>query len=250
MALRGEIQKLQGENLKLSKDNLILDEQNLKLQNDVSKLSKELEEQKATRVWEQPLIQIGVAIRRRFWEYTKERRGWGWVDESIVEAGNNAAHQGDIVADTSMLHLGYMTAASLETTSVRCNDTTKRIVRDQFDFLYGTHYELVKGQWGPFRDREREICNVSATVASCCPSYSTASDVPPIGDHNAAEFSRLVGECVRTYSQILALSSSATEAQKDFDADTGVGSKLQEMRGVVARIVKLNFGRKRIRTQN
>jgi hypothetical protein len=192
------------------------------------------------RAWEEPLVNIGVAIRKRFWENAKERRDMGIVNEITIETGNKAAHQGNIVADTAMILLGRMMDIS---SSIR---TAKEVI-EQFETLYGVRYELVKGRWGSFRTREQEILNLSATVASCCSTYFPWTQTWEDGDRDSVQFCRLTRECVAAHKYFFAAFSPASKSQKAFDGDPEIGCKLQEMRVVVGGIVKANFGRRRSR---
>jgi hypothetical protein len=54
------------------------------------------------------LVQVGVAIRRRFFEQAREIRGQGRARDSIIEDGNTAAHRGDYFADSAMFEIGYL----------------------------------------------------------------------------------------------------------------------------------------------
>jgi hypothetical protein len=78
-----------------------LKQENLYLKGELGKLSQKLSQQ-------EPLLKVGVHIRRRFLEIAKVKRGFGNAAESIIEAGNAAAHRGDIFADAALFKLGIL----------------------------------------------------------------------------------------------------------------------------------------------
>jgi hypothetical protein len=130
--------KLKRANLELSEDNLKLSQDISKLSQDVSKLcadnvtlrrkttptdqriidlEQEIKERKERMTKEEPLVEVGVAIRLRFWEQSKEIHGLGKADNAIIEAGNRATHEGVIYADHELFSPGCISRSLLNRNS-------------------------------------------------------------------------------------------------------------------------------------
>ncbi|EPE35419.1 hypothetical protein GLAREA_11118 [Glarea lozoyensis ATCC 20868] len=73
----------------------------------VTKLEASMETAKKELQQHKPLVEVGIAIRNRFLEHTKQTMGWGAVDPEMIVAGNAAAHQANLLADTSLYWLNY-----------------------------------------------------------------------------------------------------------------------------------------------
>jgi hypothetical protein len=75
-----------------------LESYNKKLEDKLEVAKKEAEER-------EPLVQVGIDIRKRFWEQTRARLEKGWPDRDLLEAGNAAAHHPNILADCALFSI-------------------------------------------------------------------------------------------------------------------------------------------------
>jgi hypothetical protein len=68
---------------------------------------------------------VGIAIRRAFIEQEKQhcanKNGVleNVIDESVVEAGGNAARNADVLADVSLFQLGFVEPTEAATTAMK-----------------------------------------------------------------------------------------------------------------------------------
>ena len=197
VALKLEDVKLQREKLKLSEDNLRLTRENLKLDQKIAKLTSdnvtlqstaipadqrivELEQEvkrlKKKMLQQEPLFKVGVAIRLQFWEQAKEALHFGKGNNSIIEAGNAAAHRGDVLADRELLFGGYMSAPPPAGTSNTEAPIIEESTKKLYKLLYITSPELGEAIISAPGLKWIEILNLAATLASSYSSLTASLD--------------------------------------------------------------------------
>lgn len=110
---KAEIRKLKDEDIQLQ-DMEEINELNEKHQAEIKSLKQEHEElkqiiqaQKTEIRIQEHLVQVGAAVRGRWFELAKSSAGVGQPVTTIVEAGERAITRGNIRADLAMLYLGY-----------------------------------------------------------------------------------------------------------------------------------------------
>jgi len=110
-------------------------EEKQKLERINKALQEQVEEHKGKLELQLPIVETGVAIRRRWCEQAKERLCYGAASPEIVSGGNYAAHRGQLFPDRAMSKLGYM--GNLDQTP------NTRNINDSVRYLYEMiHYEL------------------------------------------------------------------------------------------------------------
>jgi hypothetical protein len=105
----------------------------------------------------EPLVQVGVATRRRFLEMSKrwERIVDGVVlrgnpDEALIRVGNKAAHCGNALADLSLFNLGHV------------KDEEKTEVWEIFEAFYSLRSDVAHNL--SLHTKWNEISNMRATL--------------------------------------------------------------------------------------
>jgi hypothetical protein len=100
LQLRLEVEKLRRENAGL-KETIEQHEETIR------KHETKIDELNGKILLQDPLVKIGVAIRRRWVEQAKELIGFGESSKPIIMEGNEAAHHAAWLADAAMWRLGY-----------------------------------------------------------------------------------------------------------------------------------------------
>ena len=238
--------RLSRNNVQLSQNNLTLREKATPMRRRISGLEKEMEELKDKMRIQDPLVKVGVAIRLRFWEQAREIRGLGTANTGIVEAGNSAAHRGDICADAALFCLGHMAPSLLGRSSGAGTAPTEEDMKVFFHMLYTIPFQHVAVVPSAYSPKEREFLNLSATMASCSSSVTAGSR--SLVDNNCGDLDRfhwLACDCVRMYN---VFREANVENPKDaFEASPEVEGRLQELRDIADRTVRLNLGKNRCR---
>jgi hypothetical protein len=241
-----KILDLEAENLRLSQENAKFERRTSRLHKRSLKRYQDLKALQARAKWDEPLVKVGIAIRRRFWEQVKELRNSGVVDKSIVDSGNNAACRGDVLADTSMIFLGHLISAPPGEASVHGNSPSQVVLEEQLFTLYNNCYRPELQQEWSLCSRELEIFNMTATItsrfATYYANYATGSKPCNPDDANPG-FNKLAQECVEIYIRLSDEFPSRTDTQKAFETDPDAGEKIREMRVLVDRAVGLDIGR-------
>jgi hypothetical protein len=113
----------------------------------------------------EPLVQVGIAIRRRFLESVKrEQQGSNGSssstggDEVLIDRGNRAAHRGNIAADSAMFALGVLTTV----------ENIERFV-DIYKFPPKVYIGKCLPTW------VEEIMNMGGTIESCRPRVQNST---------------------------------------------------------------------------
>jgi hypothetical protein len=125
---------------------------------------------------QEPLVDVGIKIRRRFVEKAKPFRGFGPADDSFVQAGNAAAHRGDICADSSLFSLGLMKPTGPGLTSDRNSSEVEDVYTALCKDLYAIKGGSNLGEFSCLSLRQREFFDLRATIASCSTIKCTESD--------------------------------------------------------------------------
>jgi hypothetical protein len=213
-----------------------LKQENMDQKGELQKLNQKLQLQ-------EPLLKVGVNIRRRFLEKAKMKRGFGNPVESIVEAGNTAAHRGNIFADSALFALGVLRSTdsvSRAGGSTEIEDNYRSLGRD----LYGVDVMLSSSN----STKKAEIFNLSATITSC-------STMKP-GEYNTTDvrhrrFHELAARCAKLERAIEEGSCGQFESRQKyldaFDSCPEIDEYLQEMRDIAEHVVGLSMGHNRYR---
>jgi len=256
-----ERSKLINDNLKLSEGNVQLNEEilqhreaEMKVDQNLAtlkerdiKLEQELQDLKEKMAIQEPLIKVGVAIRLRFWEQAKETRGLGMADRTIIEAGNHAAHRGDLFADAALFDLGYIATSLSSSYSLgsdlsvtRSSGTTTAPNQDSniedkkwfYATLYAVPLAPAKDTLLNFSAKGLEILNLSATMTSCSPSYCTNSMTGGSGPSNddSNRFIFLAMDCGRV--------DRFNNPSFEFDTNPEIEDNVRELREIVNRTVR------------
>ena len=178
----------------------------------------------------EPLVQVGIAIRRRFLESVKrEKRGSSGSssstggDEVLVERGNRAAHCGNIAADSAMFALGILT-------------TIENIER--FRDFYRVRPKIYSGKCWP--TRVEEIHNMRGTVESCRPRVQNSSLSQDLRDRfHTHEFKAFVIFQRYRGGRKLTDPSVKQDIGHSLDADPEVQQACAEMQKITEEMVKL-----------
>jgi len=246
--------RLSQENLKLSQDNSKLRQNNLRLNQDVSKLctdnltlrrqitpmdqrildlEKEIKDLRSKMELENSLVKVGVAIRLRFLEQAKETRGLGTADDTIIEAGNHAAHRRDICADAALFTLGHMEKSLLIRTSSTQNPQAGGNMKELFNNIYTNPFPPSEGRPKDFSQKAYELFDLGATMRSCSPSF------PAPGTSFFAESDRLdklTRACAEYFLELWEAGIETNEIVEEM---------LRQIREIVERTVRLRYGRNR-----
>ncbi|PMD24346.1 hypothetical protein NA56DRAFT_700833 [Hyaloscypha hepaticicola] len=159
-------------------------QENMDQKEELQKLNQKLHLQ-------EPLLNVGVKICRRFLEKAKMKRGLGNAVESIVEAGNAAAHRGNIFADSALFTLGILRSTDSISPgggSTEIEDNYRSLGRD----LYGVN--IIHSLPSSFSTKAAEIYNLSATITSCStmkPGGYSGTDV------RHRRFNELAAKCAK-----------------------------------------------------
>jgi hypothetical protein len=227
---------------------LRLEVQQLRKENDALKERLELQE---------PLFQVRIAIRRRFFEQAKELRGRGTALKKVIEAGNAAAHRGDIIADSVIFALGYMDIGE-PVSSLGANDNTfEQMYKPLFDELYsvkaGVGVRVGAGGSG-ISVKEVELFNLTATIASNCSAFVVSEQGY---DLDANRFNALARECSNAFKEMDKLiglrGGTRSELSAAFDTCPNVEIMFCEMREIAEKVVgryRASNGGRRTRRRN
>lgn len=235
------------ENLRLSRENVQLSQDNLTVRSDatptrqrISDLERELKDVKEKRQLEKPLVEIGVAIRLRFWEQAMSLRNVCTADESIIEAGNRAAHRGAILADTSLFHLEYMPLSSFVTAFESDKGHSEESLTEFFHTLYliplrDACFAHSEPSYGMF-PKLVEFLNLCASMKSCSASYESYASTL---DNLNADYSRF-RELARSW-----IKECRALGDVGLEAPSSLKEKIDKMEEIVVRNTRLNLGRSR-----
>lgn len=100
-------------------------------------LESELSTLKEVVALQKPLAENAVFVRRQLFKQAKRQRGHDDVIDSIIHAGNRAAHRGDWFADLAMFKLGYMKKPDLVVDPSGIKTKFEALYKNVFDDLYG-----------------------------------------------------------------------------------------------------------------
>jgi hypothetical protein len=234
--LAGVVQQQSMEEYRLKQQIATLEEALSLLKQENVDQKGELEELNQKLHLQEPLLKVGVNIRRRFLEKAKVKRGFGNEVESIVVAGNAAAHRGDIKADASLFRLGYLPSNSIETPT-----PTVAGYLDLCQELYCMRI-LDAGHWTPLSYGKKilEIRNLTATVSSYSSDFRPAAgmDKPLL-----QRFSSLVKDCLRRCAVFFDVMTKE-EVSTAMDSCPEIEKNLEEMRRIAEETVALSMGRR------
>jgi hypothetical protein len=205
--LRTEILKLKNDVLRIKGENLQLTEADLKRSQELAgaeerslKMEQESKYLSHKATTQAHLIKVGVAVRLKFWEEAKEVRCLGPADKLIVEAGNRAVRERDLLADAALFDLGYIAelwpkrspldiehqdSETLESEGSTPGSSTtgesdsqpsgktsrQQLSRSFYRNLYSLSPHEVKA--APLSPEAIEFFNMTATMSSCSPSFIT-----------------------------------------------------------------------------
>jgi len=173
----------------------------------------------------EPLFKVGVATRRRFLEHCKRARHngqwvglFGEVDMAIIEAGNEAAHRGDIAADAAMFTLKVI---------------NNQDYKEPFQKIYHTKYAAGYGG-ALLSQKATRILNWRGTLAGCFSftDYTLSSGLDK-------QFLGLWHKNRKTRHTMLESGTSA-ETIIRFDRDEEVAKDLLAMEAIVDEVVLLH----------
>jgi hypothetical protein len=193
-----EITRLAGVVMQHSMEEYRLKKQIATLEEELARLKQENVDQKGELKklnqklhLQEPLLKVGVDIRRRFLEKAKVKQGFGRAVASIVEAGNAAAHRGDLKADASLFTLGY-----LPNNSIKIPTSATAVYLDLCQELYGMKFPAT-GQWGDLSNSEKvlEIHNLTATVSSYS-SWNSGTAAASMEKPLLQRFASLARDCM------------------------------------------------------
>ncbi|EPE35420.1 hypothetical protein GLAREA_11119 [Glarea lozoyensis ATCC 20868] len=101
--------KLKDKHLGMSSARLSLEVDKRKsLEISLAKLEASLKSARKEAKKREPLVRVGIAVRKRFWAQIRGNFGFGWVDQDLIIAGNVAAHQPNILADDALFSIERM----------------------------------------------------------------------------------------------------------------------------------------------
>ncbi|RDW84558.1 hypothetical protein BP6252_02148 [Coleophoma cylindrospora] len=176
---------------------------------------------------QEPLVEVGQLVRRRFLEKSKRALVDGGVVESrseanvkAIEAGVDAAFLGNAHADAALFALGYLDHAD-----------SKAL----FEELYGC--PIIHPPTRALRfPKLTELFNMRATMGFC--SSFTAHTLSEAQD---ARFKTLERECIAFLGEIRQQGNGKDEelSLTAFEWHAGVEARLQEMRAIVGHILGL-----------
>jgi len=195
----------------------------------IKRLERELGKAKASHEinlkYREPLLQVGIATRRRFLESTKRYRinpgdyigvhGARAVPR-LIEQGNDAAHRGNFLADTALFELGLLKLKASE---------------DHFQKIYGVAPKNYDRKF--LIPKVTEIVNMRGTMASC---YSwTFYTVDGSDDRRFEELEKI---CWKILDAIRDECKSLEEGIVAFDTNPQVQKAYKELRVITEGIVK------------
>ncbi|KAI6715993.1 hypothetical protein JHW43_001490 [Diplocarpon mali] len=187
---------------------------------------------------QEPLVHVGVAIRRRWYEVVREKRG-EQATPKIVGAGELVAFKGNVRADVAMFKLGYMKSADPTPASIILKGSPFEIKykHEYFNNLYAYAYNSLsihsKNSFRNFSKKMLEICDMSATLAA----HYRYSATKESGDAGLEKFRRLAIECAEEDRRISRLFPVPAERFSAFDSWPTVDVKIREMRRVVEEVI-------------
>lgn len=224
----------------MSLENTRLGAENTELRKKNSQLGQEIRSQ-------EPLFQNGVKNRRRFLEMAKKSWGVTPVLESVIEAGNAAAHRGDVAADSALLSLGLIRAEALE---VPIGGETADIEKG-YKELYSL--PLREDRLRSLTVKRVDFLNLSTTMASC--SKVEAEFWINSNDLLFRDFATLALDFAARSHAVSAQeakffedNSSTTQEFVDlFELSPEVDDILEQMREIAAQVVARSKGKRRYR---
>ncbi|KAK2630236.1 hypothetical protein QTJ16_001056 [Diplocarpon rosae] len=224
----------------ISKDAIIK-----QLRTDLAKLDKvnktlaaDVEDLKDMIQLQEPLVHIGVAIRRRWYEIVREKRHERAVPE-IVGAGELAAYKGNLRADMAMFKLGYMKSADPTPASILLEGSPfeAKYKNEYFNNLYAYAFNhlVLPSKHGVrnFSRKMLEICDMSATLAA----YYQYSATKESADAGLEKFRRLGIECAEEDKRLAGLFPIPADRYSAFDSWPTVDEKFREMKKVVEEVI-------------
>ena len=225
--------------LAMQQESARLREKNQHLEKENSALESEKKALKGQMKLQEPLVQTGALVRRRFLDQEKERCDYGHTVDSIIETGNRAAHEGDLKADIALFRLGFLKAPPGWLTKDEGPSWFQRAFTRTFHDIYGFEPLLNVS----LSSKETEIINMVATMA-CCLSDDERKVVEKVTWK--ADWKRikiLFNEGCSIFSQIEG--QLLEVVQLAFDSHPQVDEICKEMRDIVDRTVRWNMNRKR-----
>jgi hypothetical protein len=149
--------------------------------------------------YQAPILKVGASIRLRFLEKAKDNCIRGTAIQPIVEAGNAAAHRGDMNADGAVFVLGYLSndehGASTTTTQGSLADSTGYL--DLYQSLYAYNQSPTEWQQSPpYTSKLLGIHNLTATMSSCS-SFNVGHGAATSGNVSFDRFSTLARDCLK-----------------------------------------------------
>jgi hypothetical protein len=214
-----------------------------KLEKRTKELQQQVEEQEKRLELQLPIVETGVAIRRRWYEQAKERLGYGAASPEIVSGGNYAAHRGQLFADRAMFKLGYMGNLDPIPNTRNINDSVKNLYETIHRELYTVPVDA-KNKDLPRLGKDLELHNSCATVSSCL-GIKAADFCRQDGDQDLVRFGILLKDIFRIKSD---LGRNVTDEMYEtiFEKGKATDRRMQELRTIRERLVRQNrsrFGR-------
>lgn len=186
---------------------------------------------------QKPLVENAVLVRRRLFVQAKKQRGHGEAIDSIIRAGNRAAHRGDWFADLAMFKLDYMKAPELFAEPTGIETTFERIYMGVFDDIYGYP---VDNLWQEFLRQDR-ISSKQVEFYTICASMAVSAPIVVDSSGGHAEFAPFEGHVAAVTQAWLKLANvhkNLSHLKTAVDADREMEANLKAMREIVENIVR------------
>lgn len=231
------VRKLHNENLSLNSKNASLTEEN-------NRVKAELQELKEKIRLQDPLVNVGVKIRRRFFEQAKELHGGGPPLWKIVEAGNEAAHRGDFLADSAMFQLGHMKVGDV----VVALEDIEGIWEDHelFKMIYNVDQTTTDGAAAAktYPPKMIELCNLTGTLNSS----SSWVQHGRFENFNCAIFEQIWESCKTRWDDLAHYPpTDLSSSQETFDTHPRVVTRVQELNHLLEDALRPSRSRRRER---
>jgi hypothetical protein len=236
--LSGVVQQQSMEQYRLKQQIATLEEALSQLKQENLDQKEELEELNEKLHLQEPLLKVGVNIRRRFLEKAKVKRGFGCAVESIVEAGNAAAHRGDLKADASLFILGY-----LRNISVEIPTSANAVYLNLCQELYRVNFPAA-GQRAhlSYSEKGLEIHNLMAKVGSCS-SWDLTTAAASMDNLLLQRFASLAKDCMRRCAAFRDVMTKEG-VFKAIESCPEIEKNREEMRRIAEETVALSMGRR------
>jgi hypothetical protein len=205
-----------------------LREESLETSQEISALLDEVKALKVTIEWEKPLVEIGAAIRLRFWEQIFSNIDERQASTELVEAGDTAVQRGNWTADLALFRLGHNPRAW----STAAHQFSKKFSNRMMQFSADDQFaESV------YLDAPRVLEHVDLLTAflNCHSTHSRDKSHP-----NYQEIVKIINRLDQQYF---------TLGRTAFETDLGVGKDLLKLKQLIQQFVCPNPSRKRARNE-